>query len=124
MWLNLLLQVADGLVGTVALSLVIALVRRVLARPAEHRKAKRRTILRYGTMYGGTGVVCTVISVGFLAGLVFRADEGSDRWVGIAVFGILSAGVLVMVIEGHRRRVMVDEDGIAVRGWFGSERRV
>src|SRR5262245_25181281 len=89
-------------------------------RDARHGK----TILRYGTMYVGTGIALSMLSTGLLVGFASFADvQVKEWWTGVAVFGAMTVLSCGLLFEGFQRRVMLDDSGISVRGWFGRTHR-
>jgi hypothetical protein len=120
------LELVIGVVVTLGFALLAVAVGSRIGPSTQQDPAHRKFVLRYGGMYIGGMALGSVFSIGVLVIVVFVADNipPRDQWFVVAVFGAMAAGCNGLLVEGYRRRVTLDDDGIAVRGWLGGERRV
>jgi hypothetical protein len=89
------------------------------------KKQAGETVLRYGGMFRGLGLLCVllvvivlvVFAVGRITGEASQS-EGAAIAVGV-LCGIFLLPGLPLLIEGYRRQITLSETGIAARGWFG-----
>jgi hypothetical protein len=83
------------------------------------------TVLRYGGFFRGVGllgvlvalIVLVVFAVGRLTGLASQ-EPGAVLGVSVLAGGFLLVS-LPLLVEGYRRQIVLSEEGIAARGWFG-----
>jgi hypothetical protein len=82
------------------------------------------TVLRYGTLFRGLGVlaavvipvvICVILIVTLLTGAT--RPESTPIALGLAGFFLLLG--LPLILEGFRKQAILDESGITVRSWLG-----
>jgi hypothetical protein len=114
------LRAALTAAATAGLTLAAVIIGPLL-RSRSSRGADGSAVLRYGMFIVGFGGVCSlVIAVGwvvFLATTRPQDDGWNDGLTCLSIFSVLFGG---WMYEVYRRRVVLDEDGITVRGWLGT----
>ena len=81
-------------------------------------------VLRYGGALRGLGVLSALIVLGLLGLLVASlvgVGPGEDARLPILGMVALFGGIgLPLLVEGFRRQVVLDDEGLTARGWFGT----
>lgn len=116
-----------GLLTGIAAVLVFGIIA-LLAKFAGGGVSKKpgETVLRYGGMFRGVGLmsmsivvlVLLVFIIGTLTGLAAQAP-GSAIGAGVCA-GLFFVIGFPLLMEGYRRQVILSETGITARGWFST----
>ena len=82
-----------------------------------------RIVLRYGRGFraiGLMGIVAAFIAVAAFLVLRFAGDLTDGALMGVTVLvAVFLIPAIPLVLEGYRREIVLDDDGISARGWFG-----
>jgi hypothetical protein len=82
-----------------------------------------RIVLRYGRGFraiGLMGVVCALLAVIVFLVLMFTGGLTDGALMGVSILvAVFLIPAVPLVLEGYRREVVLDDDGISARGWFG-----
>ena len=82
-----------------------------------------RIVLRYGRGFraiGLMGVVCAFLAVGAFLVLMFMGEMSDGALMGVTVLvAVFLIPAVPLVLEGYRREIVLDDEGISARGWFG-----
>jgi hypothetical protein len=111
-----------GLAGALVIGLLF-LIGYLLGGGAK-KTADGTTVLRYGGAFRAVGLLGVVIALVMAALLLLSllgVGPGEDARLPIllmlGLFGLLGAP---LTVEAYRRRVVLDDDGLTARGWFGT----
>jgi hypothetical protein len=94
----------------------------LLAKPSERNPATGHVTLRYSRAYIGFGAALALGGFALNASLFLCCQQDPNRWYVVFLLPALTLPGLLMVLEGFRKRVILDGRAIWVRGWFGKDR--
>ncbi len=111
-----------GLAGALVIGLLF-LVGYLLGGGAK-KTADGTTVLRYGGAFRAVGLMGVVVALAMAVLLLLSLlGVGPSREAQLPIllllglFGLLGAP---LTVEAFRRRVVLDDDGLTARGWFGT----
>ena len=82
-----------------------------------------RIVLRYGRVFravGLMGVVCALLAVIVFWVLALTGGMADGALLGVTVLvAVFLIPAVPLVLEGYRREIVLDDEGISARGWFG-----
>lgn len=82
-----------------------------------------RIVLRYGRGFraiGLMGVVAAFLAVAAFLVLLFVGEMSEGGLIGVTVLvAVFLIPSVPLVLEGYRREIVLDDEGISARGWFG-----
>jgi hypothetical protein len=111
-------------VAVVVVFAAIAFVGWLVGGGAHRDTAGGATVLRYGKLFRGLGVLSTVvipliIGVVLVVTLQTGATEPESAPIALGLAGFFFVLGIPLAMEGFRKQVTLDESGITVRSWFG-----
>ncbi|MCI0456575.1 MAG: PH domain-containing protein [Gemmataceae bacterium] len=121
----------EGIVTAGAIVLVfgvIALLGWLVGGGVSRADARGIRVLRYSKKFRGLGVLsvvlCLILGMGGLIGLLTGEMEPRAAWVTLGVAGFFFLLSFLLLMEGFRKRVVLDEAGLTARSWFGRETHI
>jgi hypothetical protein len=120
---SVLRGLVDALAAVIAIGLIFLMGK---LTGGGTKKQPGQTILRYGWLVRGAGllggvivVVCLLVFViGRLTGMM--VDQPGKVNPLLLLAGVFAFFGIPALLEGYRRQVTLNDDGITVRGWFGT----
>src|SRR5262249_52909789 len=111
-------------IAVVVVFAAVALLGWLVGGGVQRNMARGTTLLRYGKLFRGLGVLCAVvmpliIGVVLIVTLQTGATRPESAPIALGLAGFFLVLGFPLALEGFRKQVTLEDSGITVRSWFG-----